>query len=128
MAEAPTRAIRVSAELRCGFSATRTALAAREDDEHRELFVSTEAVIHACRDERGLTDFELKRLSADVQLPASFEHDVHLVVRVRLLAVGLRRDQNVDADLEPRALVDDLIAAARLLEPSLRLVDAERVP
>jgi hypothetical protein len=84
-------------------------------------------VIHACRDERGLTDFELNRLSADVQLPASFEHDVHLVVGVRLLAVGLRRDQNVDADLEPRALVDDLIAAARLLEPAFRLVDEECV-
>ena len=37
----------------------------------------------------------------DVEHAVSLEDDVDLVVLVRLLAVGLGRDEDVDADLEP---------------------------
>ncbi len=47
----------------------------------------------------------------DVQRASSFQDDVHLVVSMRLLAVRLRRHQNVDADLEPGRLINDLVAA-----------------
>jgi hypothetical protein len=45
---------------------------------------------------------------------------------VRLLTVGLRRGEHVDADLEPRGLVDDLVAAARRLEAAADGIDVER--
>jgi hypothetical protein len=46
---------------------------------------------------------------------------------VRLLAVGLRRDERVDADLKPRRLVHDLIAAVGSYEAILDLRDAKGV-
>ena len=52
-----------------------------------------------------------------VNCAAPLEDDVDLVVGVRLLPVGLGRDEHVHADLEPRRLVDDLVPAARFLEP-----------
>ena len=65
----------------------------------------------------------LERLALHFERPAPLEHDVHLVVLVRLLAVGLRRDEDVDADLEPRRAVDDLVAAVRGDEPPLDVAD-----
>ena len=59
--------------------------------------------------------------------PAALEHDVHLVLVVRLLAVGLGSDEHVDADLEPRRAVHDLVAAAAGDERAPGLVDVERV-
>jgi hypothetical protein len=49
-------------------------------------------------------------LAFDVQDAAALDDDVDLVVCVRLLTVGLRCDQDVDAELEPRRLVNDSVA------------------
>ena len=57
----------------------------------------------------------------------SLEDDVHLIVVVRLLAVGLGRDEHVDAELQSGRLVDDLVAAAGGYEPFLNLPDPEGV-
>jgi hypothetical protein len=40
-----------------------------------------------------------------------------LVVGVRLLAVGLRSDEDIDPEFESRRFVDDLVAAVAGLEP-----------
>ena len=65
--------------------------------------------------------------SSTWSVPGALEDDVDLVVLVRLLAVGLRRDEHVHADLEPGRRVDDLVAAAPLLQPALRRLDVEEV-
>jgi hypothetical protein len=65
-------------------------------------------------------------LSFHLENAAPVEHDVDLVVGVRLLAVELRRDEDVDADLESRRGVQDLIAAVARLEPLLDALDVER--
>src|SRR5207249_395440 len=46
---------------------------------------------------------------------------------VGLLAVRLRGDEHVDAELEARRPVDDLVAAAGGLEPPLRLPHRDRI-
>src|SRR5262249_16893071 len=43
---------------------------------------------------------------------ASLEHDVNLVILVRLLAIGLRSDEHVHTQLKARGRVNDLVAAA----------------
>jgi hypothetical protein len=58
-------------------------------------------VLRSGRDEDGVPLLELDPVVLDLQHAGSFEHDVDLVVLVRLLAVGLRRNQDVHADLEP---------------------------
>jgi hypothetical protein len=73
----------------------------------------------------ALADLDL--LALDLECAPPFEDDVHLVVHMRLLAVGLRRDEHVDADLEAGRLVDDLVPASRLLEPAPRHFDVQRV-
>ena len=78
------------------------------------------------RNEDRVPFAQLDRLSRDVEHPAAFEHDVHLVVGMRLLPVCLRRDEDVDADLEALGLVDDLVASA-FAEPLLRVFDVEGV-
>ena len=65
--------------------------------------------------------------SPTVEDAASPENDVHLVVDMRLLAVGLGRDEHVDADLEPGRLVDDLVAAAGLLQAAPGRSDVQRI-
>ena len=70
---------------------------------------------------------ERRRDALDLEHAAALEHDVDLVVLVRLLPVRLGRDEHVDADLETRRGVDDLVAAASLDERPPRLVDVERV-
>ena len=55
---------------------------------------------------------ERRRRALDLENAASLEHDIDLVFVVGLLAVGLRGDEDVDADLEPRRAVDDLVAPA----------------
>ena len=77
------------------------------------------------RDERGLAFADLDLLALDLEHASPLEHDVDLVVDVRLLPVGLGRDEHVDADLEPRRLVDDLVPAARILEPATRRFDVQ---
>ena len=75
----------------------------------------------------GLPLLEVDLLAFDLEPPAAVEDDVELVPVVRLLAVGLGGDEDVDADLEPRRSVDDLVAAACLGQPPLRRLDVERM-
>ncbi len=51
-------------------------------------------------------------LAFDGEHTGALEHDVDLVVVVRLLAVGLRRGEHIHAELEPGRVVHDLIPAA----------------
>ena len=87
----------------------------REDDEHAELLVADEAMLGPGGHKDGLALLELHRLPFDLEHAAPFEDDVDLVVLVGLLTVGLGRDQHVDAKLEARRGVDDLIAARQPL-------------
>src|SRR5207249_7019479 len=96
-----------------------------EDDEHRQVLVGAEAMIGSGRHEDRVALAELERLALDVEHSRALEHDVDLVVGVRLLAVRLRGDEDVDADLEAGRVVDDLVAAAGLGEAALDALDVE---
>ncbi len=84
-------------------------------------------MLDACLDEDRLAFAKGDRLPHHLEDAAAFERNVDLVVLVWLLAVGLGSDEDVDADLEPRRLVDDLVTAVRRHEPSPRLLDPEAV-
>src|SRR5438270_6458175 len=105
----PARARRTTA-------APRLAARTLEDHEHGELLVRREAVLDAGFDEDRLSNLDRNALVADLEHAGAFEADVDLVVGVRLLAVGFRGDEDVDAELEPLRLVDDLVAAALAAE------------
>jgi hypothetical protein len=98
-----------------------------EDHQHAEMFVGREAMLGSGFDEdRGaLSDGNL--FSLDFEDACALEDDVELVVLVRLLPIGLRRDETVDPDLEAGGLVDDLVATAGLTKPFLDGCDLERV-
>ena len=81
----------------------------------------------AGRDEDGLSLGDRDRLAFDVEDAAALEHDVELVVGVRLLVVGLGGDEYVDADLEAGRGVHHLVAAVPGLEPPPNLLDLEGV-
>ena len=98
-----------------------------EDDEQRKLLVGGEAVLGTRRHEDRHPLRERSGGAFDLERAGAVEHDVHLVLVVRLLPVGLGSDEHVDADFEPGRGVDDLIAAAACDERALRLVDIERV-
>src|SRR5262245_23041299 len=100
---------------------------ALEDDEHTEVLVRGEAMVSAGLDEdrASLADRHLRIL--DLQHAVSLEHDVDLVVLVRLLAIGLRCDEHIHADLEPGGLVDDLVPSTGFAEPLANRRDLERV-
>ena len=66
-------------------------------------------------------------LVSDLEDAAALEDDVDLVFVVRLLSVRLGGDEHVDADLEPRRAVDDVVAAATLDQCAPRPVHIERV-
>jgi hypothetical protein len=83
----------------------------REDNEDAQAFVPREAVVGACRYEDRLPFLNGERLSLDREHAPALEHDVELVVLVRLLAIRLRRNEDVDPDLQPRRTVNDLVAA-----------------
>jgi len=83
-------------------------------------------VVGARGDEDRLAFLDRDLLVLDFQRAAAFEHDVDLVVLVRRLVVGLRGDEHVDADLEARRAVDDLVAAVGRREPLLHRADVER--
>jgi len=70
-------------------------------------------VVGARLDEDGVAFLHRHGRPLDFQHAATFEHEVHLVVCVRLLAVSLRCDEHVHAELEAGRVVDDLVAAAR---------------
>jgi len=91
----------------------------REDHEQAQALVAGEAVLGAGRDEDRFPLLDRDPLVLDGEHPASFEHDVDLVVLVGRLVVRLGRDEHVDADLEPGRAVNDLVAARRGLEALL---------
>src|SRR5215210_1680738 len=79
------------------------------------------------RHEHGVPFLELHGLAFHVERSPPLEHVVHLVVLVRLLAVGLRRDEDVHPDLESRRLVHDLVAAAARSKTLSGPLDIERM-
>src|SRR5438270_401238 len=99
-----------------------------EDHKHAQPLVADEAVLGSRRDEDGASLLELDPLVLDLEHAAALQHDVDLVVLVRLLAVGLGRDEHVDADLETGGAVDDLVAAGHdgALSRALESVSWER--
>ena len=91
------------------------------------MLVAGEAMLGACRHEDRLTLRKRVRGILDLERAVTLQDDVDLVVLVWLLAVRLRRGEDIHTDLEPGALVDDFVAAARSLQAPLRIVHAERV-
>src|SRR5436853_583576 len=75
-------------------------------------------MVRARGDEAGVADVHRDALALDVEHARALEHDVDLVVVVRLLPVRLGRDEDVDAELETRRLVDDLIPPAGRARPA----------
>jgi hypothetical protein len=82
-----------------------------EDDQEHDPLEAVEVVMRAGGHERGASPLERKLLVLDRQGAAPLEDEVELVPLVWLLLVGLGRSQDVDPDLEPVRLVDDLVAA-----------------
>ena len=119
----PMRPARAAGRLR-SFSAI---LAPVADDEHAQLFVDREPALGAGLDVNGGAFGNRHRFTLDLEHARAFENDVHSVAVIRLLAVGLGSDEHVDAKLEARRLVDDLVAAAGGYEAVLRARDCERV-
>jgi hypothetical protein len=96
-----------------------------EDHEHGEVLVSAEAVVCAGLDENRGAFANGNLLTLDIQHAVAFEDHVELIVLVRLLAVRLGGNQNVDPDLETGGFVDGLIATAGLPELLLDGCDLE---
>ena len=78
-------------------------------------------------DENGASLSDRYLLTFDLEDAGALEHDVELVVLVRLLPVGLRGDEHIDADFEAGGLVDDLVATTGLSKPFFDGCDLERV-
>src|SRR5262245_27026395 len=100
---------------------------AAEHHEQAQTLVPGEPVVRAGFDEQRLSLFEWRRAALDLECPPALEHDVELVVFMRLLPVGFGCDEDVDADLEAWGLVHDLVAAAGLAETPARLADLDRL-
>lgn len=88
-------------------------------------------MVSAGFDEDGAAFLDRHSLPLDLEHASSPEHDVDLVVGVRLLTVGLRSDEDIDSEFESRRFVDDLVAAVAGLEPlpdlgNPKLVHADR--
>lgn len=97
------------------------------DHEHAQLFIGAEAEVGPGRDERRATFTKLELLSVDVKRAGALEDDVDRIVRVRPLLVRLRRYKHIDADLEPRRFVDNLVAAVGGTKVRSCAVDVEGV-
>lgn len=91
------------------------------------MLVGREAVVGAGLDEHGTPFADGNVLSLHLEDAGPLEHDVELVVLVRLLPVRLRCDEDVHTDLEARGRVDNLVAAAGVDESLLDRGDLERV-
>src|SRR2546430_7204019 len=77
------------------------------------------------KDSASLSDRYL--LTLNLEDAGALEHDVELVILMRLLAVGLWSDEHIDANFEAGGLVDDLIASAGLTKPFFDGCDLKRV-
>jgi len=84
-------------------------------------------VVGAGLDEHRVAFLDRHLGSFHGQDAAALEHDIYLVVLMRLLVVRLRRDKDVHAELEAGRIVDDLIAAACGAELLDDRADAERM-
>jgi hypothetical protein len=84
-------------------------------------------VLRAGLDEERVALGDAKDLTPYLEHATSLEHDVDLVVLVRLLRVGLGRDEYVHSELEPWRPVHDLVTAAAGGKPLLHLADREGV-
>jgi hypothetical protein len=82
-------------------------------------------MLRACLHEDGGSLFHFDPLPLHIEYTSPLQHDVQLVVFVRLLAVRLGRDEYIHANLEPGRFVHDLVAAARSAEPILDDLDFE---
>jgi len=89
------------------------------------VLVRDESVFSAGGDERRVTFVKLEMLSLDVEHSCAFEHDVDLVVCVRALVVGLRRDKRVDTDVKSPRLVDGLVTTVDSAQARLGSADIE---
>jgi hypothetical protein len=82
-----------------------------EDDEENESLKSR----NRCSTPAGTKTWSSAairlRAPVDLDLSCAGEHHVDLVERVRRLRVGGWREEDVDTKLEPRRLVDHLVAA-----------------
>jgi hypothetical protein len=77
------------------------------------------------RDEDRLPRCDRDVTSLDGENAVAVEHDVDLVVIVRLLLIRLGRDEDVHPELEAGGRVDDLVPAVPGLEAPPDLVDPE---
>ena len=91
------------------------------------MLVGGETVVGPRQDEQRAALFQRRLHSLYLQHTGALEHNVDLVVLVRLLAIRLRRDEHVDADLETGRRVHDLVATALLAQLPSGRVDIERV-
>jgi hypothetical protein len=91
------------------------------------MFVRREAVVCTCFDEDGGAFAHRHLLTLHLEQPRALEHDVELVVLVRLLTIGLGCNQHVDTHLEPDGLVHDRVTAVSLAEFLLDGSNLERV-
>jgi hypothetical protein len=98
-----------------------------EHDQHAEPFVARELVHGAGRNEDGIALRQREFIAFNRQDAAAFEHDVDLIVLVRLLVVGLRCYENINADFDAWRLVDDLIPAVAGGEAHSSRAHVERV-
>src|SRR5512133_761865 len=105
--------------------ALRRGVRAVEDHEQRDGLVAGEPVLCVGGDEHGVPLRDAPRLAVDLDVGRALEDDVDLVVAVRRLTVGLGGYEDVDAELEPGRLMDDLVPATRFPEPRGRGRDVE---
>src|SRR4051812_49273560 len=113
------------ARTRTAIAAARLAVRTFEDDEHGQLLVRREVVLDSGLDEDRLADVDRDALVSDLEDAGALEPDVDLVVGVGLLAVRVGSDEDVDAELQPFRLVDDLVAAACVSQTLDGAVDPE---
>src|SRR5580765_5387136 len=88
-----------------------------EDDQDAQVLVSREAMLGVCLHEDSAALLDSHLLTLHLEDARAFEHDVELVVLVRLLSVGFRGDKYIDPDFEAGGFVDDLIATTGLPKP-----------
>ena len=84
-------------------------------------------MLGAGRNEDGASYIELEQIALQLQGAAALQHDVDLVVLVGLLAIRLGGHEHVDAELEARRLVHDLVATG-LEQARLCSFDRDLVP